>query len=331
MASQPLVGAQNFPTKTVESMVEDCLNLYLHGQQRGTLNRLENAVGPVTAITNRTETIDLEWAPHAAKVGSYLSINNELMLVVEVAGQRLTVLRCQMGSTANGLTYPAESLVEIDPRFPRSLIYQTLWTEILSWPSALYAAVSGDVVVGAHDWQAEVDFTGLTTAGVSGDTIQYHRRPTVLGLLRCERKPYDSHDRWTKVAHPTLRYDHDTDDFTSGIALHFGQTFGRETTLRVTLAVPLGIEVFDTYDLSHRVMGMLDSQTDIPPLGCAIRMLRSKEIQRTSTVGGAQPRRAEDVPAGFITKTADSLQQLYDRRMSEEIERLYGRWGVMIS
>ena len=72
-------------------------------------------------------------------------------------------------------------------------------------------------------------------------------------------------------------------------------------------------------------MGLSESMLDIPPLGAAVRLLRTTESRRVQIHNQADPRRADEVQAGANSNAASDMAREFRDRVSAEYIRLVNR------
>lgn len=278
---------------TVAELIEDTKR-HLYGASRLELNRLNGAIAD-TVIT----TIVLEFEVGAATRGSVISIDDEMMYVFSAtpASKQLVVHRGYLGTLP--AAHADDSLVEVNPRFPREFIKEALKREINSYGPKLFRVTAYDIAVAANtlsynlpvsDYYHIVDIRGKYTAET--------RRPLYLDYA--------------------IGRDFDTADFASGSALLLNEALSVGSTLRVRIARPFDTSIFtDTTD-AEATVGMPATAVDIPSLGAAWRLMVTREVPRTDMSAQPEPRHAEEVPPGHIASVAQQLKRVRDERISEE-------------
>lgn len=72
-------------------------------------------------------------------------------------------------------------------------------------------------------------------------------------------------------------------------------------------------------------LGLAETMTDIPPLGAAIKLLRTTESRRSNIHAQGDPRRPDEVPGGMNTSAGRDLDREFRQRVSDEHIRLVNR------
>lgn len=293
---------------TVASRIERTRR-YL-GVSRRTLNRLDGAA------TDSATDLTLEFAITGIGPGSVLAIDDELVHVwdTDSAAKTVTVERGYEGTTA--ATHTDGTVVEVDARFPRPEIKDTLKEEIASWPATVFrvdtATLTGSTTTRAYD-------LGLT------GTEFFH-------VLDVSRAPYATAElggntSWVNVTGRVQR-NMPLADFASGTALFLDTTLDRTADLLVTYAAPFDLSTFDDATDLEADVGLAPYMVDIPTFGAAWRLLSGTEAERSDTRRQGEPRNAEEVPSGAAISTAGAMLKLRDRRLSEAAMRLREEFGM---
>lgn len=283
---------------TVTDLVERS-RARLLGPKRG---RLVKMALQTTASTSLTVQYGGSVRP-----GDYLGTEYELQYVWTAQGDEKIVERGQLGTTA--VQHAVDTVAEVNPRFPRGVVLQTIQDELLSWPHSLYGVETLDLSIGANE--DAIDFEGV-------DDFEFYR------LLKVEREPDTGSEQWVELYADTDLAD--VASFPSGRVLRFRSTLGRAYALRVTFARKLDFSTFAAgVDLED--FGMSRRMADIPILGCIARLLPAGEVARTDLVGEGQMRDAEEVPPGHRLRTGEWFWQLRDRRIADEVRELNAVWG----
>lgn len=295
-------------TTSVATVIQRIRDHYLYGTYRATLNQL--AVDPGSGGTTLTFTYDMEGITR----GSYLSIEQEVVYVwaTNPASKTATVARAQMGTLA--AAHAIATTVEINPRFPRPMIKQTMEEEIRSWPTSLFK-------VDALDISATTSFRAYDLTGI-GDFY-------FVVEVRKSQPSGDTTRSWPKISFDVIR-DMSAANFASGSAIQLQSPLDTARTLRVTYARPFDVSVFEEATDLVATCGLSSSMVDIVQYGTAWRLLQPREIQRTSRQSQGEPRKAEEVPPGFTSATAAGLKKLRDNRIDEESNRLRAKYPYRV-
>lgn len=273
--------------------------------------------GPVytlAAALNDTETIiQLNEDPMHMAHGSMLAVDAELMHVMEVVmgSHSLTVRRGMFGSTA--AAHADDSIVEVDPRFPKAAALDWAEQEIRSWRNQLFRIVTLDLPVSQSE--RTYDLTGVDPLGVVF-LLDVRQQPLFSSIDELWGVSWAG-DAWPRVEARLMR-DMPTVDFPSGYALqltHFPRT---TTSLRVAYASDFDFAPFDlTTDLVADV-GLDASWLDIVEQGVRWRALQSNLMSRTDWRAAGMSRDAEEVTLFDIVRSVDMARSLRDRRLADE-------------
>lgn len=298
---------------TVDDMVKRIRRLYLRGDQRPPMNRVDS--GPLTTAST---TLTCEFtSSNFPKPGSVLEIEDELLYVWATASPACTVERGFDGTTA--AQHADGTLIELDPRYPRVNIVEAMRSEIRSWPSSLFAVAAGDLDLPAST--NAIDLDGASSLeGVR--LLQLTRDQLAQGLssdVVRESWPFELRARIDARA--------ETDDFPSGWALVVPHEYGEAVNLRCVIgyAFPTGTFASST-DLGSTV-GLTADLLDLLELGTAARLLLPKVVQRVDPTAQGRSRRAEEVTASDVLRSGGGLWQLRNERLAVAVKRLASRWG----
>lgn len=259
--------------------------------------------------TETDVTVTSSTSPAPVFVGQYIGIDYELMLVRDVSGTTLTVVRGQLGTTAT--THTSGAVIDLAPRFARGIILQTLVDELRSWPRDLYRVETIEVDVPANTATVELP------VGLAGETIR---------IVRAQRRTdYNGYDDTRDVRCRLIR---DDPNYGSGYGMQVDSLYSEPVTLIVTYAQEFNLTAAETSTTTTTTIGLANSMLDIPPIGVTARLLQTRDVERTDSQAQGQTRRAEEVQVGAMVTIADRFFKLRDRRISEEVHRLRERWGV---
>ena len=280
---------------TMSTLVEHTRDL-LTGPRRVPRNKLAEAIEADDAF--------LMFAHDAAQVkeGAFLAIEDEVVYVWAVEGQRADIERGQRGTTA--AHHEDGAVVEVEPRFPAGVILRALAQEIRSWPEDVYSVEILTAALGRTQ--------DAITLAVTGDA-EVHR------LLQVDFAADDSHDDWWPYTGAVLRR-------SSGYILAFGHEVGIDTEVRVHLARSFDV---DTLTSSTDVgdVGLALSMLDIPPLGAAASLVGYTEAERTDSHARASSATTDAVRPGHRLTTGRALREQRDDRLNDERRRLLSRYG----
>lgn len=303
----PVVGAGSVALGyTVADLIE-ATRRRLYGMHRGELNVLQNSTTAGTTTLVCTYSI-------AGIIGSgaQVAVGDELfyVLAADESTKTLTVLSAQMGSDA--ADHATGALIEINPIFPRFAIREELVNEIRSWSEDMFKVIT----------IAPVTANGVQGYDLDGLTGDFY---SILDVL-VEPPLSSGTNAWIRPAYQSYR-SAPIASFPSGAGILLtGMAPVEARTMQVVIAQPFNVATFDdATDLGSDV-GLAASMLDIPPIGAAWRLMASRDVKRSMGEGQGEPRRAEEVPAGFAGSVSAGLRRLRDTRLSEEIAKLRGRY-----
>lgn len=286
---------------SIEEWAEALIEEYLDTESREELDQLDGD------LSTTATTITVRHGATGLRTGALAEVDSEIVHVWETASATsATVMRGMRRS--NPSSHSDNTLVRLNPRYPKITLAEQLRREIRSWPSALVAVATGSLDVPRA--QEAVDLDGLD--GYYG-----------LRLLRVQRDhPRSKNTSWPGVS-ATLEVRQDRTAFPSGYALRVHDP-GDATTLRVAVGyrfpIPATLDVTDDVGEAFHINGYL---ADAAMLGVAGRQMLTGEIARTDDRSQQRPRRAEDVPPGHRLQTGEGLLVERDRMLKHELERLY--------
>ena len=76
--------------------------------------------------------------------------------------------------------------------------------------------------------------------------------------------------------------------------------------------------------------GMTETQLDIPPMGAAMKLLRTTESRRTQIHNQGDSKRADEVPPGTNSSAAREMERAYQNRVNDELARLISNHPIRI-
>lgn len=286
----------------VSQLIEETKR-HLYGSHRMTMNRLAAGIGASDT------TLTLEFDVNDAVRGALLSIDDEIMFVLNSSpsSKIVTLVRGFLGTTA--AVHALGALVEVNPRFPRIYIKRALQQEIDSWGTRLFRVSASNISISSTTRIYDLGVTNFIDV-ISVDLTPYTGRTT-------RSNPY----RWT------ISRDLDTSVFASGAAIELLGDYPASAIARVRYAQKFDVSSWtDATDVE--VLGLSTSMVDIPPIGAAWRLMSAKEVGRTNLQAQPEPRRSEEVPAGHMASVAAQLKKLRDDRIEEERWTLMNRYPI---
>lgn len=300
----------------VGELVDQVFGQYLEGTFASAYNVL---TAPVAVTDAPTTTISLQFQTSGPGVGGLIAIDDELMMAVSVStassAKEVVVVRGVRGtSVAN---HAQGALVESNPRFWRSLVRATAYSELQSWPRALY--------------RYEVVRTALGPGQIALHVVPQSQL-AVRRVLKVERAGHLPNDNRM---------------FGQSYRTAFNQQINGDCWVYLDGAIPqsqpfttnpagggLGVVVHlatdwdlagasnwsDQTDLAE--VGLSDSQADVLVLGTCWRLIVGREIRRLQFEAQGQNVTAAQEPAGQNAALGMRLKALRDMRIEDEIAKL---------
>lgn len=264
-------------------------------------------------INASTTTVVMSYDLDGIRAGQVFEIDSELFYVWEAtAGTKtLTVERGWNGTTAAAHT--AGAIVTVNPRFPRSQIFEALNEELLDLSSPMHGLFQ--VKTFDFDYNGSADIINLPPVLSIIDLIGVHIRVTG--------------DNYEWVRKVRLLRDLPTDDFSSGFGLKFENRI-RSGRLRIVYKAPFTALTTESQNLLN-ISGLPASCEDIINMGVQIRLMASREIKRNFTESQGDTRRAEEVQAGAVTNSITQLIRMRRDRITAEATRLMRQYPTFLS
>ena len=262
-----------------------------------------------TLLTADGATIRLKYQTDGIRAGSYISVGDgtnppETMYVHARNGEYATVQRGVDGSA--GYAWPADTAIEVEPRFAEHQIHEAVKDAILAMPNNLYAV--NRTTASFSTTEQSVTSSALATTGFN----------QVLSATRTARSGEDR----------LLAFNVKVQEYAGAYEVIRQEGIEKAVTVNLTYAHPfvtstltLGIDLVDT-------VGMTVEMTDIPALGAAASLLLGEESLRLDLHSQGDSRSDAAVAAGDRARYSMVLQAQYDRRVSQEARRLMSKWGV---
>jgi hypothetical protein len=238
-------------------------------------------------------------------------VGSEQMYIwsVNTSSKTAEVERGFNGTTA--ASHTADSVVLVNPRFPRHRVLNQLNAELtdLSSPlNGLFQVKTVDIAYNGSDRM--VNITGATDIQNLID-VRYRYLSDDYPIIRDVR----------------LLSDMPTSDFASGFALAF-DSYVRSGTIRVVYRAPY--TSFSTESDTVAGVGGSDYLDDVLAIGAQIRMMAGREVKRNFTESQGDTRRAEEVPSGGVANSMLQLQRLRRDRVMAEAARLNRQYPLRI-
>jgi hypothetical protein len=287
----------------------------LMGTERDRFNVLAAVFNP--AAETATWTYPVGTGPTAISPGSWVELDDELMLVVAATATTTTVLRARE-NTAEG-AHPIKTVARIDPRFTRAAVFDAMRDEIRSWARRLFP-VATDV-----GWPVHAGSGTRTFPWTPDDDLQIldvWLTPEAVGA----RVPAGPVDQLRSVR--------------LGGSVRNGQGANAERTFVITDPVPFDGVLTVTYAQRFRLnpfTATTDLQTGVGVdpdwerilyYGTMAQLMVPLEASRSSLQGIGESRRDEGVPPGTALQTAGQYLRMRDRALSEAVGTLCQRWPI---
>ena len=292
---------------TAADLIDECVGHLLSGTREQT-----NLLG--AAISDTTSPgVTLVDILGGVQAGSVISVDQELMFVRSAAGVAATVIRGYAGSTA--ATHSNGAIVAVNPKFDRFRVFKALNNELLG----LSSPTKGLFKVGTVDLTYNSAFQGYDLAA---DTA-------IEDLLEVRAQRNGSDRGWDTLGRTQIQLQRNmpTSVFASGFALQLLRG-DQGKTVRVIYRAPFGALGDETTDPQSATVGFPATANDILPLGAAMHLALTREVQRNFNERQGEPRRAEEVPAGANVRAAGALKSLYDERVRDEAQRLQRKYPL---
>lgn len=286
---------------TCADLIQQAKTDYLLAGVRDQRNKL--AAAYTAAGTTLTMTYDLG----NIKQGATLAIGLNVFYVwaADPVTKVVTVQGGFDGSTDVNAANGAEVIV--NPRYTDFQIFRAL--------NQTVAAISSPAVGLFRVVQGDFAYSGA----VSGYPLTGITDLPGIVEIRYVLPGYD--DRVSRLSRSSWRLERTegaTDSFTvrlfAGSAESFGQT--------LTILYKAGFATFTATTTTTASISLPDSMIDILPMGAALRLLNSKEIQRNDLNAQGSGRKASEVPPGAAGAAPNWLRRQYADRIHEEAARL---------
>ena len=260
-----------------------------------------------TLLTADGATIRLKYQTDGIRAGSYISVGDgtnppETMYVHARNGEYATVQRGVDGSA--GYAWPADTAIEVEPRFTEHQIHEAVKDAIVALPNNLY---------------------GVDTTEVSFSTTQQAITTTFSKgfnqVLSATRTARSGEDR-------LLAFNVKVQEYDGAYKVIRQEGIEKAVTVNLTYAHPFATGTLTLGTDLVSTVGMTAEMTDIPALGAAASLLLGEESLRLDLHSQGDSRSDAAVAAGDRARYSLVLQAQYDRRVSQEARRLMSKWGV---
>lgn len=291
---------------TAGALIEQSRRLLLAGT-RERLNALSAAVTDTTGTS-----LSLARAVQGIQDGAVVGIDTELMYVTaSPSTTTATVTRGYGGTTA--ATHASGAEVVVNPKWSRADIFDALNDELDSLSAeGLFQMLTVEIT-----YNSAVEGYDLTSVAQIEDVYAlYARVPT-------------SSKAWPRIKNNCWegRRNQNTSDFASGftIVLTGPSPAWPGQVIRVLYKAPFTRLTATTQDLLTDG-GLPATANDLLKYGVALRLAVPREGARNTFEAQGEPRRAAEVPAGAQVGVARNWDQIRQRRLGEELERLARRY-----
>ena len=249
----------------------------------------------------------------AVRPGVILANNLNLFYVTGVASNTISVIGGYQGSAdvsqAHGAT-PA-STVYVRPKFSRFDVSVAINDEL----DALSSPENGLGQILTADITYVPVFEGYSLPATFDAASSYILEITYKESLPVRRYPLIRRGQYRTLRNQT------TSDFPNGCGVKVSEGGWSGQPMHVQYLAPFTRLVNQTDDLLT-VAGVPQTAQDIVPMGAALRLAPPREIQRNSMGAQPDPRKAAEVPPNAIQASANALNIMYLKRISQEQARI---------
>ena len=298
--------------KTYSDLIEKTLRYLTPTQVEQTLQITTNYVAASgTLVVDSTSPAYAS----AGRPGTVLACGLQLWLVQKDNGSgNLSVIGGFQGSTDANVTASTTSptaTVYVRPKFSRYDISEAINDELL----ALGSPDNGLGQVLTTDITYVPAFMGYALPATFDNASSK--------VLEVSYKVPDPSRRFPLIRHGDYRVVRNQSDsvFPNGAGIIVYKKAMAGLPIHVTYLAPFSTLVNLT-DNVLTVAGMPVSAQDIVPLGTAIRLAPTREVQRNTMAAQPDPRKATEVPPNAIQASVNALQMQYQARISQERNRL---------
>jgi hypothetical protein len=286
----------------------------LRSSNRHEINLLE-----VTVTSGATDLILIDALAPSIIPGAVISIGLEHMRVraANTATRTVTVIRGWHDSTAAAHTAGDE--VEINARYPKLDIYDSMLEEIASWGPQLYRVVGYQAVTTSAEETLELPSTFST----------------MYGIISCQRRfdsEFQDSTAWPSV---DIRLQRGTTAWTasaptSGLLVRFIDPMATGNVFFM-IAMPYDPgEPALTADL-HTDLFIPTSMLDVLAMGTKLRLAQDAEWGRSARQAQDDSRRSEETPVGAYVQPMQFGVATYRNRKQEEINKLRALYPIRVS
>ncbi len=302
----------------VGEVLDETYNAYLSG---GSLREARTLLA--ADMDDSTTQMTVAGAGNNIAEGTMLCVGLEVMYVISTSGTTHTVIRGDRGSTAS--SHSTNDQVWINPKWARAFMFDALRSEVNRLSGrGLYQMKTFDLRFVASQRQYNIPISvseewldDYMVRWETTDSSSMWPRLNSYEVIRDMPEPGDVTDDAGTPIGRTFE-----DGFT--ILLHEGGISGRAFRIWYKARFDADALVDETTELS--VTGMHDEMSDIVALGIATRLLPSREVARNLYETQGPTRRANEVRPGSQRQAVLLLQQLYDDRIEDEVNRLNRYW-----
>ena len=249
----------------------------------------------------------------AVRPGVILANNLNLFYVTGVASNTISVIGGYQGSAdvsqAHGATPAATGYVR--PKFSRFDVSVAINDEL----DALSSPENGLGQILTADITYVPVFEGYSLPATFDAASSYILEITYKESLPVRRYPLIRRGQYRTLRNQT------TSDFPNGCAVKVSEGGWPGQPMHVQYLAPFTRLVNQTDDLLT-VAGVPQTAQDIVPMGAALRLAPPREIQRNTMGAQPDPRKAQEVPPNAIQASANALNIMYLKRISQEQARI---------
>lgn len=284
----------------VGQLVDLTINEILLGTYRTKINRI------IADLDGTTGDFFLDFPIDGVGQGTILEIDDELLFVVAAteSTKQVSCLRGFRGTVA--AAHSAKSYVQINPRFPRILVRDTMREEVDSWGADIYRQTLMDADVGSN--VADIDVADATGFDDLIDVLRVWRtEPTTGRMVTIHSYRTEPDIDGPGTCHLYLNH-------------YYGSTGFR---LKVARQFDTSVWTFAT-DLVADV-GLSADMQEIAKWGAAWRLVSGREVRRLFTESEGEGRKAEEVPVQANLSAGRVFKQFRDMAYSASVMKLRQR------
>lgn len=299
-----MVVASSGSGKTVQDLVDETRRQVMGGLQ-DQVDILDGDITDAATDVVFTDSVD------GLSRGAIIEIGNEEMYVRSVNSGSLTATVIRGWGRSEPIEHDDGDLIRVAPRFSTTDIFHAVIDEI--------AALNG---TGLFAFETVEVSHESSTPVVHLDVDGTRRVAFVYNAIYENGKTFDRH----RPAMVRLKRNMDTDDFTSGYAVHVVEGGDQGDPLRVTVAREFGVPTSLGQDVEGSGIGLNKQILPIVPVGAAYRLMLSKEARRLDLQSSHGSRRSEEIQPGSISFLGRALEGKRETLIASALEHQFSAY-----